>query len=269
MRNKIVCISVCMLLITTALPVIGAVNSQTDWSVKEKNYYEPDQNTPANPGLIGIRFFAKVYEVDDPNNLLGGVIAVNDVITGKYVYDTGISDSYPDDISWGYYDFTSSSCGIEVKAGGLTFKTNPNDIDYYIHILNNYPDFGDGYSIWSESNLQLSNGMVADTIVFGLRAKDATAIDSDALPATAPVLADWPDDKDVSLYGYDPNNPSNDFRITANITIVIKNNKIDTYDAEGNLVTFIPAIPYSCHQLFVQFWEKFSELFPLAFPLLR
>jgi hypothetical protein len=80
-------------MIVTILPAAGASNVQTIWSVKENNYSIHYLSTLLNAaGNIAIKIVAKVYEVDDPYNLLGGAIKVNDTITGKYNYDSGTQD---------------------------------------------------------------------------------------------------------------------------------------------------------------------------------
>lgn len=211
---------VCTLMIATVLPVVGAANVQS-----------PD--TLAS-GLIGIKIVAKVYEVTDPHNLLGGVIKVNDTITGKYVYDAGTPDAFPADPSVGKYDMISSSCGFEVGAGGLIFKTNPSDVDFYLLIINDYyagyphPDL---YVVCSQNNLQLANGMIVDWFQWELKDPNGTVLTNDSLLTTAPVLANWVSIYGLTLYGYDPANPSKEYVVRAHVTKATKNCVIGGYDA--------------------------------------
>jgi hypothetical protein len=252
MKNKIVGIFVCMLMIATAIPVVGTANVQA-------------LNTLTS-GIIGIKIVAKVNEVSDPYNLLGGVIKVNDSITGKYVYDSGIPDMFPSSPSYGEYHFPSSSCGIEVKAGGFVFQTNPNTIDFFIEIFNDNNDT-DGFHAFSRSNVQLSNGMEVGLIELHLEDKNGTALDSDALPTTAPVLTEWKFKHYLQIQGRNPASPTQYYTIKAQIIKATKPKAIDVYGAESE--TSLMTIPYQEHLLFMQFWIRLVERFPNAFPILR
>jgi hypothetical protein len=207
MNMRIIEIFVCMLMIATVLTATGAMNFQTTKLVNENNYSELYPSTSVNSGIITIKIMAKVTDVSDRDNLLGGVIHVNDTITGKYFYDSGIPDS-DSDPKIGVYGSTSSSCGIEVKAGGLDFKTNPSDVNFYIELWNDISNPpSDAYIVVSNKNLQLSNGMSVEYIGWHLDDLNATALSNDALPATAPVLADWESIFGLALSGKDPSNP--------------------------------------------------------------
>jgi hypothetical protein len=216
MKRKIIGIFVCMLMIVTALSAAGAMNVQTAWSVKENSYFKPSES------LITIQIVAKVNYIDDPDNLLGGVIHINDIITGKYVYDSKTPDSEPDDPTEGSYVQNSSSCGFEVNAGGFVFKSDSSDLVFFINILNDWNiNPQDIYVVWSQKNLPLSNGMNVGGIAMQLTDGTCTALSSDSLPITAPVLADWPS-QSFTLYGGDPSDPSKNYRIEAELTSILK-----------------------------------------------
>jgi hypothetical protein len=253
MKNKIIGIFVCTLMMfATLVPVVAAENVQA-----------PD--TLAS-GIVGIKIVAKVDSVNDPNNLLGGVIHVNDTIKGKYVYDTGIPDSDPD-TTQGHYKFTSTSCRFEVTAGGLVFKTNPSNMDYNIDISNNHISNWDEISVLSLNNLQLDNGMLVTIIQWDLVDYNGTALDSDALPTTAPVLTDWTSANSLLLIGKDPSDLSKNYMIFAHVTRATKSKAVDVSGAEGRTPSMI--IPYQYNHSFSQFWDKFFERFPNSFPRLR
>jgi len=194
MKKKIFCILFCTLLIITTLSAIGTTNVQTSEEVKENNYLEPYPSIPANsPDIITIKIVAKVLEVNDPDNLLDGTIKVNDTITGKYTYDSGATDINPDPTQ-GEYWYNSSPCGVEVEAGGFVFKTDPNNVDFIFYIFNDciipyYP--GDLYGFDSLNNSNLSNGLQVRYFYWALYDNSGTAISSDTLPTTAPVLSKW------------------------------------------------------------------------------
>jgi hypothetical protein len=225
--KKIIGILFCMLMIATALPIADAVNVQSTWCLKENIYSKYYQINQVNTGVIGIRIVAKVFEVNDPNNLLGGVIKVDDTITGKYIYDSGTVDTNPNP-KIGEYPYTSSSFGFEVNAGGLVFKTNPSNVDFGLYIANNWYNF-DFYTVYSYNNLQLSNGMLVNDIRWQLVDYNGTAIDSDVLPTTAPVLADWESQFGLSLSGKDPDDLSKEYTIRAHVAKATKKLSTDVH----------------------------------------
>ena len=235
MKKKIIGILVCMLSIIIALSATSATNVQTTQYVNEYNDLEPNLSTPANSlGFITIKIVAKVSEVHDPYNLLNGKINVNDKITGKYIYDSGIPDSDPDP-RHGLYLYTSSTFGMELEAGGFIFKTNPNNVNFGFEILN---DIGyDIFFVGSGENLQLSNGMLVDTIIWQLIDTTQTALSSDALLTTAPVLSDW-DYNELSIDGYEPSS-YNFFGIKANVTKATKSKSRDAYFASQPILNWL------------------------------
>ena len=76
--------------------------------------------------------------------------------------------------------------------GGFTFQTDPDNVDFLITILNNH-NGGDMYCLLNYNNLPLSNGVYVENIAWQLDDYSGTALSSDALPVTPPVLANWPD----------------------------------------------------------------------------
>ncbi len=265
MKRKILSIVMCTLVIATVLPVAGALNDQTIWSAKENSYSEP-----MSPGVIGIRIFAKVFDVYDIANLLGGSIQINDVITGKYVYDSGTLDTNPDPIQ-GDYPHSSSSFGIKIYAGGFVFQTNPNDVDFIISIRNNYSTPpSDYYGLASGKNIQLSNGMLVNLIWWMTADPSGLSFSSDALPTFALDMNNWYQDDQYCLVimGQHPSDSSKTFTILATVTKTIKSNMVDISDAESNLATLMSTMPYY-HHLLLRFWERIFERFPNAFPILR
>ena len=156
-----------MLLIVTALSATGTINVHNSGYMKENNDLEPYQSNPTkSPGIITIKIDAQVTNVQDSNNLLEGKIQINDSITGKYTYDSETPDSEPDP-KLGYYKYNSSTFGIEIKAGGFIFKTDPSDVNFEIQIYNDYLiyyDICDVYFVASNNNSQLSNGLLVSYI---------------------------------------------------------------------------------------------------------
>jgi hypothetical protein len=254
MMKKIVGILVCMLLIITTLSATGATNVQTLRHVTEKNDLNPYQNTPTkSPGIINIKIVGKITKVLDPQNLLEGVIQVNDSITGKYTYDSGEPDSDPDPHK-GEYEYNSPTFGIELEAGGLVFKTNPNDVDFSITILNNYYYNWDHYSLSSNNNLQLSNGLFIYYIIWQLIDQTGNVFSNDALPTTAPVLSDWSENT-IYIDGYNPS-IYDTYHIKAEVTKVT----LSRSKARDDYFTTQPIL--------IWLFERFPNLFPILQHLL-
>jgi len=256
MKKKIITIFIFILIITTALTVTGAMNLQKTWLVNDNNYSDANQNIVVNsPNLITINIVAKVYNVDDPDNLLGGAIKINDTIKGRYTYDLRVIDSNPDP-NIGEYKYNSSSCGIKVKTNGFVFKTDPNNVYFQLSIINDYPDsyyLVDCYHVLSGCNLNLPNGLWVDFIFWQLYDDTGTALSTTDLPTTAPKLSNW--NQSTSGFGLDIQgcNPTlfSIFRIQADVTKVTKSKARDVYFTEQPILIWL------------------FERFPIIFSILR
>jgi len=139
--------------------------------------------------IITIELTAEIAEVDDISGLLEGNVNVGDTITGSYTYDSAKPDSEPLETG-GAYDYLSAPYGITLSAGGFVFQTDPDNVDFRIDILNNHLG-QDGYVLRSYNNLPLSNGVGIEYISWQLDDYSCTALSTDALPKTPPVLEDW------------------------------------------------------------------------------
>jgi len=255
MKNKIVGIVILMLVTTTVVSATGALNAQRPWLIHENNYSQSYQNTPTgSKDNIGVKIEGKVYEVTDPNNLLGGAIKVNDTIKGKYIYNIKVNDTDPDP-TIGLYLFDSSPCGIEVTIGNFIFKTDPNDLHIIFAIGNNIlspPNSGDVMEIGSLNCSNLSNGLIVTLIDWALYDPSGTAVSSDALLTTAPDLSDWEQSTQghgLWLQGKSPSNPSMTFSIKAEVTKVTKGK--------------VKNIDFTTHPILLWLLERFPNIFPI------
>ena len=258
MIKKLVGIFVMTLLIATSLSATSAINVQTFGYMMENNDLEHYTNTPSNsPGDITIVIHAEVRVVDDDYNLLGGAIQVGDLILGKYVYNSATPDSNPSPNIGGYWH-DSSPYGIAFTVGGFVFKTDPNNVNFSIVICNDYYYFPwtDFYGVSCNNNLQLSNGLLVNHILWMLKDYTGNAISSDALPTTAPVLSDWSNNT-LSVYGKDPEYPYY-YSLEANVTEATVVSRSKTRDIH---FTMLPVLIWIA--------EKFPNLFPILRQLLR
>jgi len=155
--------------------------------------------------LITIELTAEVTDVvggigsgEDPFEPLEGKVNVGDIITGTYTYDS----STP--LTCGVYEHYSPPSGISLEVSGFEFKTDPDNV-WFIVQIQNANIRSDAYTLVSENNLPLSNGVLVNNIYILLLLVDPSmeALSSHALPTTAPVLDDWPY-RDVRVYGTEP-----------------------------------------------------------------
>jgi hypothetical protein len=165
--------------------------------------------------LITISLSATVNYVEDIGNKLEGKIIAGSTITGSYTYEPTTPDSSPSDPTQGNYWHYASPAGIFLTIGGFNFGTNPDNVNFLVSIGNNASE-QDNYLVRSYYNLPLSNGTLVGTIDWQLDDHTATALSSDALPVTKPVLGQWQTNA-LSIYGVEA---GDDFFIDADVTSV-------------------------------------------------
>ena len=158
--------------------------------------------------LVTIGITAEVTNVADPLAPLGFLEGINvgDTIKGTYTYDTLTPDKYPQWPDIGVYIHRSPPCGISLEIGGFIFKTDPEDVYFPVTIMNgDIVEMHDAYKIVSGHNLPLHNGVWGMRINLELYDSTFSALSSDALPTTAPVLDDWETcENDIYIYGNYP-----------------------------------------------------------------
>ena len=145
----------------------------------------------ARAALVTIEIEAAVDSVLDEGNYLEGKIEAGDIITGFYVYESTTPDSSPLDPVQGNYWHYAAPAGIALTVGGFNFMTDPFSIAFHVAVRNNSLSGDDSYWLASDNNLPLSNGTQVDEILWSLRDPSGTALSSDALSTSAPVLEDW------------------------------------------------------------------------------
>jgi len=171
----------------------------------------------AEPITIAIE--AKVDSVEDRDGYLEGKINPGDIITGTYTYDSSTPDTNPSPYI-GDYEHFAPPAGIFLTVGGFEFRTDPMNVNFLVEVGNaGGPYYRDNYLIRSYKNLPLYDDVPINHIMWQLDDKSGTAISSDALPLTAPVLHDWPDSfTGLKIEGGDI---KNSLRITADVTSAI------------------------------------------------
>jgi hypothetical protein len=147
--------------------------------------------SPANGYPVTIYIEAVVDTVQDSGNYLEGKISAGNLITGYYTYESTTPDSEPS-VYDGIYEHTSIPYGMSLTAGGMTFQTNPANVNLIIGLTNNY--YGepwDYYRVTSYNNLVLDNGVSVDQLHWQLDDYPGTVLSNDALPTTPLDLSQW------------------------------------------------------------------------------
>jgi hypothetical protein len=144
--------------------------------------------------LITTEIEAVVDSVSDEGNYLEGKIKVGDIITGFYTYDSSVTR-----LPGERYEFDSPPSGVFLSVGGFDFETDPTSVDFEMGIGNDL-SWGDTYFFISFNNLRLSNGTLVDGISWSLEDPTGTALSSDTLPTSAPILDQWGDNR-LRLHG--------------------------------------------------------------------
>jgi hypothetical protein len=146
---------------------------------------------------VCIAITAEIGYVDDPGNYLGGAINVGNVITGTYIYDSTTADTNSSP-TVGDYEHNITPYGITLNAGGLIFRTDPNNVNFLVEIVNDHGSTPrDNYLIRSYNNIfpaSVPSDPPFETmnyIAWQLDDLAASALTSTALPTLPPVLADW------------------------------------------------------------------------------
>jgi len=152
----------------------------------------------ANAELVTINIEGVVDTVEDDGYCLEDQIHVGDIITGWYTYDTATPDTNPSTNGADYWHY-SPPCGIFLTVGGFEFRTDSANVNVLIEIVDNYPP-DDDYLLRSYNNLSLSNGSLVDHISWWLYDPTGTALSSDDLSTTPPVLENW-NLNDLTIYG--------------------------------------------------------------------
>ena len=170
----------------------------------------------AQAELITIAITATVDAMHDDGNYLEGKVHVGDSITGTYTYESTTPDTNPATDVGDYWHY-SSPAGISLAVGGFNFKTDPANVKFLVEIVNNNGGI-DAFLVRSDNNLFLSNGTYVDCISWDLQDRTLTALSSDSLPTTAPVLSQW--QTNFLTFGGGAGK-SNSFAIAAHVTSAI------------------------------------------------
>lgn len=169
------------------------------------------------PAVDEVELGGFVQEVFDPQGLLAGQVLVGDSLAASYAYDTLVKNMGPLP-TVGSYRSVQAPSGIRGSVGSLEFASNAKDVALLLQVLNDHAVWPpDRYELRSYNNLPLPGGLVLDSIAWRLQDPSGQALTSTALPAGAPVLADWQSPEGFTLLGHLPSQPG-EFVIRAQVT---------------------------------------------------
>jgi hypothetical protein len=120
----------------------------------------------------------------------------------------------------GDYHYYTAPNGIRLTVNGLSFATDPRNVDFLLEMVNNYENL-DNYVVISYNNFfsVSARGEIVENIIdWQLDDPTQTALSSTRLPRTPPVLSDW-----ESIFGLTISSMGDDFfLIRANVTSAVR-----------------------------------------------
>lgn len=158
---------------------------------------------PASAESVTVNVTARVTGVSDYADALGGQIQIGQQISGSYTYATNLTDHHASP-AIGVYLPPPGQAGTRLSVGSLVFESRVTDESTFdIGIQAGNPS-GGGYSYFhlaSRRNQPLPNGAVVEGIGIYFDDPNGHAPLSDALPADAPDIQDFPE-RYIVLEGY-------------------------------------------------------------------
>ncbi len=149
---------------------------------------------PAPARVLRVNVAAHVTWVDDPGNVLGGQVSVGQTGEGTYAYETTAPDQDPGPID-GSYPQSPAQGSASLSVGPFNFASDPTSPGWMYQVLVHAPwdaYYQDFIRITSGANQPLANGASVATLDIEFSDFSGAALSSDALPASAPDLASFP-----------------------------------------------------------------------------
>jgi Collagen triple helix repeat (20 copies) len=135
--------------------------------------------------------------------------------TGSYTFSLSTPDTNVA-AQVGDYVHSASPYGVTVTIGTHTFRTDPQNVNFLIELVNNYFD-QDTYAFHSYNNA-MTDGASVQTIDFQLDDPSQTALSDTALLALAPDLTRWQQVLGLDISGYSSDGQHFALRGTVSLT---------------------------------------------------
>lgn len=178
--------------------------------------------SPADTGDVTIQLTAMIESVHDDTGMLPGAIQPGAAITGTFTYDPEAEDNSPL-ATVGDYRFRAAPYGIFLEIQGYQFKTELNDVDFLVQVVNNHgTPPRDNYLLRSYNNAPVMTNLAVEHISWQLDNPNADALTSTDLTREPPVLADWTSTFGLSINGYRIDDPSGTFMIRGHVTQIAR-----------------------------------------------
>ena len=136
---------------------------------------------------VSISFTGTLFENTDTNIPLPGVVT-GVPFTGTFTYSLSTPDTNPLP-QVGDYVHTSGPYGVTVTIGSHTFRTDPQNPDFWVELVNNYYNL-DNFVFHSYNNVPVG-GITVEVMSFQLDDPTQTAISGVSLPSSALDLSRW------------------------------------------------------------------------------
>lgn len=159
----------------------------------------------ASATIVSYGFSGTITYINNPSNALPSGIAYGTPFTGIFTYDTAAVvsgvDFDPSTNSGNFYFGTNGGFAVSVNVGGHVFATKrsgPADAYASFIVHNNYFGYdslevdGDQPNFLMDGN-PIPGNPDASSILLDFYDNSTTALNTDALPTNAPVLAAFPD----------------------------------------------------------------------------
>lgn len=153
----------------------------------------------AAPGQVTYNVTARVADLYDPQNLLGGAVTVGSPVSGSYTIRTDVADSDPYADGGTYTQPLVAGLGFNLTANGIPLRSASEEMPVDVRVENQ--SYGpDVYKVYSPANVPLPNGARLDAIDLELHDMEGSILDSDALNADLPLLSGY-EMRDLFFYG--------------------------------------------------------------------
>jgi hypothetical protein len=168
------------------------------------------------PKRVTVAIAAVVESINDPDGILCADVAPGDTITGTYTFDPKATDSNPEAFIADYFH-TGEGYGISLDVGDEVVRTDPDNVNFLVELVNDYPaDGSDSYVIQSNNNLRLECGTEVDFISWQLDDPSGKALKNTSLEEKAPSLKKFESSAGLNFDARDENGARYD--VHANVT---------------------------------------------------
>ena len=150
---------------------------------------------------VTVRISGEIIDMVDASGLFRNKVSIGDAVTGEYTYNFLTPDSDDNPIVGDYPHFTSPY-GVVVQMGKVIFRTDPNNVNYLIELVNEPTE--DFFVFHSYNNLALSKKILAPTeFTWQLNDPSGQALSSDSMQDApkAPDLSKWEQPSGLIIQG--------------------------------------------------------------------